>query len=156
MANSVGGFDARVSDAERGSFSLDLGIEVDGVRVPLLPILVRLMERGPEAMRTMGDELVTSLEDGRVVRLPAERVRKLLAVVGDLVEAAANRTDAALVLPDGEAAAVLDLEELLTTRWQDGADVAATVERFRDLPEMAEVAVPAGSPRPCAPTSNTG
>ena len=144
VAKVVGGFDARVSDAERGSFSLDLGIEVDGVRVPLLPILVRLLERGPEAMRTMGDELVTSLEDGRVVRLPAERVRKLLAVVGDLVEAAANRTDSALVLPDGEAAAVLDLEELLTTRWQGGADVAATVERFRDLPDMVDVPIPQG------------
>ncbi len=54
VAKTVGGFDARVSDAERGSFSLDLGIEVDGVRVPLLPILVRLMERGPEALRTLG------------------------------------------------------------------------------------------------------
>ena len=144
VAKVVGGFDARVSDAERGSFSLDLGIEVDGVRVPLLPILVRLLERGPEAMRTMGDELVTSLEDGRVVRLPADRVRKLLAVVGDLVEAAANRTDSALVLPDGEAAAVLDLEELLTTRWQAAADVAATVERFRELPAMADVPLPEG------------
>ena len=144
VAKSVGSFDARVSDAERGSFSLDLGIEVDGVRVPLLPILVRLMERGPEAMRQMGDELVTSLEDGRVVRLPAERVRRLMAVVGDLVEAAANRTDTALVLPDGEAAAVLDLEELLTTRWQDAASVAAAAERFRDLPDMADVPPPPG------------
>ena len=149
VAKSVGGFDARVSDAERGSFSLDLGIEVDGVRVPLLPILVRLMERGPEAMRTLqsgtgADELVTSLEDGRVVRLPAERVRRLLAVVGDLVEAAANRTDTALVLPDGEAAAMLDLEELLTTRWQGGAAVAAAAERFRELPDMADVPPPAG------------
>ena len=73
VAKTVGGFDARVSDAERGSFSLDLGIEVDGVRVALLPILTRLMERGPDALRTLGDELVTSLEDGRVVRLPADR-----------------------------------------------------------------------------------
>ena len=144
VAKSVGGFDARVSDAERGSFSLDLGIEVDGVRVALLPILMRLMERGPEALRTLGDELVTSLEDGRVVRLPAERVRRLMAVVGDLMEAAATRTDSALVLPSGEAPAMLDLEELLTTRWQDAAEVAATVERFRDLPEMTEVPPPPG------------
>ena len=144
VAKSVGGFDARVSDAERGSFSLDLGIEVDGVRVALLPILTRLMERGPDALRTLGDELVTSLEDGRVVRLPAERVRRLMAVVGDLMEAAANRTDSALVLPSGEAPAMLDLEELLTTRWQDAAEVAATVERFRDLPEMEEMPPPPG------------
>ena len=144
VAKSIGGFDARISDAERGSFSLDLGIEVDGVRVALLPILTRLMERGPEAMRTLGDELVTSLEDGRVVRLPADRVRRLLAVVGDLMEAAAARSDSALVLPTGEAPAMLDLEELLTTRWQDAAEVAETVERFRELPPMADVPVPAG------------
>ena len=144
VAKTVGGFDARVSDAERGSFSLDLGIEVDGVRVALLPILTRLMERGPDALRTLGDELVTSLEDGRVVRLPAERVRRLMAVVGDLMEAAANRTDSALVLPAGEAPAIMDLEELLTTRWQDAAEVAATVERFRDLPTMEELPPPPG------------
>ena len=144
VARSIGGFDARVSDAERGSFTLDLGIEVDGVRVALLPILTRLMERGPDALRTLGDELVTSLEDGRVVRLPAERVRKLMAVVGDLMEAAANRTDSALVLPSGEAPAMLDLEELLTTRWQDAAEVAATVERFRELPAMVELPPPPG------------
>ncbi len=48
------------------------------------------------------------------------------------------------MLPDGEAATVLDLEELLTTRWQDAASVAATAERFRELPAMAEVAIPAG------------
>ena len=144
VAKSVGGFDARVSDAERGSFSLDLGIEVDGVRVALLPILTRLMERGPDALRTLGDELVTSLEDGRVVRLPADRVRRLMAVVGDLMEAAANRTDSALLLPAGEAPAMLDLEELLTTRWQDASEVAATVERFRELPEMVEMPAPPG------------
>ncbi len=144
VAKSVGGFDARVSDAERGSFSLDLGIEVDGVRVALLPILMRLMERGPEALRTLGDELVTSLEDGRVVRLPADRVRRLMAVVGDLMEAAASRTDSALVLPDGEAPAIMDLEELLTTRWQDAAGVAATVERFREMPAMEDVPTPPG------------
>jgi superfamily II DNA or RNA helicase len=144
VAKTIGGFDARVSDAERGSFTLDLGIEVDGVRVALLPILTRLMERGPEAMRTLGDELVTSLEDGKVVRLPADRVRRLMAVVGDLMEAAANRTDSALILPSGEASTVLDLEELLETRWQDAADVVATVERFRELPEMAEVEQPPG------------
>ncbi len=144
VAKVIGGFDARVSDAERGSFSLDLGIEVDGVRVALLPILTRLMERGPDALKTLGDELVTSLEDGRVVRLPADRVRRLMAVVGDLMEAAANRTDSALLLPAGEAPAMLDLEELLTTRWQDASEVAATVERFRDLPEMEEVPPPPG------------
>ena len=144
VAKSVGMLDARVSDAERGSFSLDLGIEVDGARVPLLPILVRLMERGPDALRTVKDELVTSLDDGRVVRLPAERVRRIMAVMGDLIEAAADRSESALVLPQGEAAAVLDLEELLTTRWQDAADVAATVERFRELPPIEDVPLPAG------------
>ena len=144
LAKSVGMLDARVSDAERGSFSLDLGIEVDGARVPLLPILVRLMERGPDALRTVTDELVTSLDDGRVVRLPAERVRRIMAVMGDLIEAAADRSDAALILPQGEAAAVLDLEEILTTRWQDAADVAATVERFRELPPIADVPLPPG------------
>ncbi len=62
-------FDVKVADAQSGSFSLDFGIEIDGVRRPLLPILSHLHARGGMATATVvGDELITSLEDGRVVK----------------------------------------------------------------------------------------
>jgi superfamily II DNA or RNA helicase len=145
LVGAVGACDMRVGDAPHGSFSLDLGIEIDGVRHPLLPILVRLRERGGlAAARVVDGEVVTSLEDGRILKLPAERIRRLLAVMDDLIEAARRSTGEALVLDGAEAPAVLDLEDLITTRWQDGAAIAGHVARFRGLAEIPEIVVPAG------------
>jgi len=142
---SVGDYDVRVSDAERGRFSLDFGIEIDGVRIPLLPILSRLIERGGmDAAQIADGELITSLEDGRIVKLPAERMRRLLAVMADLIEAAHRSANDELVLSDGEAPAVLDLEDLLTTRWDNAAATAAYAEQFRSPAELPPVALPAG------------
>jgi superfamily II DNA or RNA helicase len=141
---SVGACDVQVDDSARGSFSLDFGIEIDGKRWPLLPILSRLLDRGGiEAAQIVGEDLITSLDDGRVIKLPAERIRRLLAIMGDLIGAAQRTAEGALVLPETEAPTVLDLEDLLTTRWQNAAAVEAYVARFRDAPEILPVVLPA-------------
>ena len=143
LASVVGECDIRVGDAGPGSFSLEMGIEIDGVRQPLLPILTRLVERGGmAAAQVVGDELITSLPDGRVVKLPAARIGPLLAIIGDLIEAAGRLTEDVLILPEGEAAAVLELEDLLPTRWENAAAIEAYAERFRGEPEIAPVVVP--------------
>jgi superfamily II DNA or RNA helicase len=143
LADNVGTMDVQVADADKGSFSLEFGIEIDGVRHPLLPILEHLMARGGiENANIVGDELITSMEDGRVLKLPADRIRRLLAVMGDLIEAAGRTAEKALVLPVGAAATVLELEDVLTTSWQNAAAIEAYVERFRGEPEIIPVLVP--------------
>ena len=91
----------------------------------------------------MDGELVTSLDDGRILKLPAERLTRLLAVVDDLIEAAARNTGETLELEAGEAPSVLDLEELVATRWQHGGAITAQVARFRSVAEFPDVAIPA-------------
>jgi superfamily II DNA or RNA helicase len=143
LADNVGNIDVQVADAEKGTFSLEFGIEIDGVRHPLLPILEHLMARGGiDNANIVGDELITSMEDGRVLKLPADRIRRLLAVMGDLIEAAGRTAEKALVLPVGAAATVLELEDVLTTSWQNAAAIEAYVERFRGEPEIIPVLVP--------------
>jgi SNF2 family DNA or RNA helicase len=91
------------------------------------------------------------MDDGRVLKLPAERIRRLLAVMGDLIEAAGRSAEKALSLPVGAAATVLELEDVLTTSWQNAAAIEAYVERFRGEPEIIPVLVPEafkGSLRP--------
>jgi hypothetical protein len=152
MAENVGNLDVQVQDAEPGNFSLEFGIEIDGVRHPLLPILEHLLARGGiDHAQIVGDEIITSMEDGRVLKLPADRIRRLLAVMGDLIEAAGRSAEKALVLPVGAAATVLELEDVLTTSWQNAATIEAYVERFRGEPEIIPVIVPdafKGSLRP--------
>ena len=155
MVERVGAFDMKVADAEdagSGRFSLDFGIEIDGKRWPLLPILSRLLDQGGMATaRVVDGEIITSLDDGRVVKLPAERIGRLLAIMGDLIGAATRTDGGAIELPQGEAATVVELEDLLTTRWQNAAAIEAYVARFRDAPEIVPTILPAsfhGSLRP--------
>ena len=145
LVEAVGACDMRVADAPGGRFSLDLGIEIDGVRQPLLPILLRLRERGGiAAARIVDGEVITSLDDGRILKLPAERITRLLVVMDDLIEAASRTTGEKLELEAGEAPGVLDLEELVTARWQDGAAIAAHAARFRCVADIPVVALPPG------------
>jgi superfamily II DNA or RNA helicase len=141
LVQSVGLCDLQVADAPQGSFSLDFGIEIDGARHPLLPILMRLHERGGMASaRIIDGEVVTSLDDGRILKLPAERIARLLAVIEDMIEASSRTSGDTMVLDAAAAHTVLDLEDVLTTRWQEGA--AAHVARFRTIGEIPEAVVP--------------
>ncbi|MDB5401317.1 MAG: ATP-dependent helicase [Rhodopila sp.] len=152
LVKSVGLWDMKVADAPRGEFSLDFGIEIEGARHPLLPILMRLHERGGiAAARIIDGEVVTSLDDGRILKLPAERIARLLAVIDDLIEAAGRTTGDTMVLDATVAPNVLDLEDLVSTRWHDGAIIAAHVARFRAVADIPEAPVPdnfIGSLRP--------
>ena len=133
----------RVADAPGGKFSLDLGIEIEGTRHPLLPILLRLRGRGGiSAARIVDGEVITSLADGRILKLPEERITRLLAVMDDLIAAACRINGDALELDSGEAPVVLDLEDLVTTRWHDDTAIAAHVARFRNVADIPDVPVP--------------
>ncbi len=147
MVEKVGQWDLKITDVSvtpdtPANFSMDFGIEIDGIRIPLLPVLSNLLARGGmDTAQIVGEDLITTLDDGRVVKLPAERIRRMLAIMGDLIEAADSREDT-LVLPDAEAATVLELEQLLLTRWQDSGKIEAYVQRFRGDPEIPHTEIP--------------
>jgi superfamily II DNA or RNA helicase len=144
LVESVGACDMSVADTPHGGFSLDFGIEIEGLRHPLLPILMRLRERGGmAAARVVDGEVVTSLDDGRILRLPAERIARLLAVMDDMIEAAGRAAGDKMELDAAAAPNVLDLEDLVTTRWRDGSAIARHVARFRAVADIPEAPVPA-------------
>lgn len=143
LVDQIGDYDVSIGDAEGGWFSVELGIEVEGIRLPLLPILTRLLAQGGmEAAKIVDGMVHTSLDDGRVVALPADRLGRMLATMSDLLEASQRNEEGALLLPASEAATLLDLEDLLTTRWQNAAAIRSYVERFRDSLAIEPVAVP--------------
>ncbi|PKU26569.1 DEAD/DEAH box helicase [Telmatospirillum siberiense] len=140
----VGDYDLQIGDAGPGAFSVELGIEIDGVRQNLLPILLHILDHGGmDDSRIVDGQVITRLADGRTLKLPADRIRRLLATFADLFEAARRSDGKALVLPEAEAPALLDLEDLLTTRWQNAAAIQSYTEQFRDGAEIPPVSVPA-------------
>ncbi len=149
VAQKIGDWDVKIRDVDGGSsvapgnFELDFGIEIDGLRIPLLPILSNLIARGGlDTAQISGENLITTLEDGRVVKLPADKIRRMLAIMGDLIEAAETREET-LVLPQAEAPTVVELEQLLLLRWQDAGRIQTYAERFRADPSIPQATIPA-------------
>ncbi len=72
-----------------GWFSLSVGFEVDGTRHDLLPILARLLEDGfleDPLPHSHDGFLYAPLPDGKALKLPAERIRRILDHLAALLD----------------------------------------------------------------------
>jgi superfamily II DNA or RNA helicase len=132
-----------IADSGEGWFDVDLGVEIDGVRRDLIPILSRLIEAGGmEAARIIDGKVHTVLDDGRALALPADRIAQLMSVLEGML-AAGEAIGDKLRVPIDEADALLDIDELVGRRGSS-AGVDAYLARLRDdeiLPEMMEPAL---------------
>lgn len=130
-------------------FGLELGIVIDGEKIPLLPILSRLLARQPElfAVRNSAapaDErkIIVTLPDGRNLALPLARAR---SIVGTLVELYRRDPNAeALTLSRLDAGRLIDLDAALDLRWMGGERLIALGRRLRDFQGIRPVIPPAG------------
>ncbi|HET6585045.1 MAG TPA: SNF2-related protein, partial [Nannocystaceae bacterium] len=77
------------SESDDGSWFLELGIEVDGVRVDLLPIILGAIRSGRlvrERLRIDGRPVMLPLPDGRRVAIEAARLAAMLDVLVELYD----------------------------------------------------------------------
>ncbi|PWC35318.1 DEAD/DEAH box helicase [Azospirillum sp. TSO22-1] len=138
-----GAVDVAVRDAGDGWFDLEVGVDIDGERRPLLPILAKLIDKGGmEAARVIDGRAHIVLDDGSVLVLPADRVERLLSVLEAMLEGA-KRVDDTLRVPLAEADTLIDIDDLIARRPDQGAQIAAYLDRLRDTAVLPEVAVPA-------------
>jgi superfamily II DNA or RNA helicase len=105
-------------------FDLDLGIDVDGVRVPLLPILVRaLHERGIASLGELkfalreDDELYARLAGNTFVALPKERLNLVLSTLIELFESDPLTHEGRLELSPAHLSALDELGRTFKTQW---------------------------------------
>jgi hypothetical protein len=118
-------WNATVNEAGSGWwFSLDLGIEVEGERVQLLPVLVAALRSlanptasGALEALALDGTLYAPLPDGRHLALPFDRVGAILSVLVELFDADRLSADGSLAMSLGEAAGLAALEESLRLRW---------------------------------------
>jgi len=94
-------------DADPDWFGLELGIEIDGRRVNLLPALLELLESCPDLgsidalLRRSRRGIALPTGDQRYVVVPAERIRGVLEVLRDLYDGRRCGRDLPELLPDG-------------------------------------------------------
>lgn len=137
---------AEVGDGDDGDwFQLHLGIEVDGQRVDLAPALAPLVAGGDAAFAQLerdavdGARVLLPLNDGRLVRLPGERLRRLVQFIGSLF---AGGPGGLGITPEALLAAD-DLADVLP-RWLGADRLCALAERLRPLLKPGEVDPPPG------------
>ncbi len=98
-------------------FGLALGVEIDGQTVNILPLLVdyltKLPTDDPKAWLTNLDDdrpLALPLGDGRLLAIPAKRLKAVLEVLIELFDHAPLNADGRLALPDFQAGRLLELD----------------------------------------------
>ncbi len=149
----IGDWDCEVFEGEGSDWlGLGLGIEIDGERQDLLPLLIGLIRRShadltPQALAHQDEEAVIELrlDDGRLVLLPARRLRPILSTLVELYDAErAVDADGRLRVPRVQAAQLAQLaDEDPDLRWRGGEAARAWGRRIRDLGGLPTIAPPA-------------
>ncbi len=128
-------------------FELELGIVVEGERVPLLPILLQLIRSAPMefdaqalAAHADSDLLMARLPGGARVGLPWSRVRPILTTLGELYFL--ERIGNAIRLPSLDAARLAELEAGARLRWVGGERLRALGQRLAGFDGVQAVAPP--------------
>jgi SNF2 family DNA or RNA helicase len=130
-------WDARLESRAGDWFDLDLGVEIDGKHVPLLPIVVDVL-RGMQGGTLPQGDIVYANVEGRVVVLPMERIRGVLETLVELHEDVELSKKGKLTI--GSLAAI---------------DLAEAMPQLRASDERAEMlrAMARASTRPCPEVS---
>lgn len=118
-------------------FSLELGIEVAGKSISLLPILLQLIRQSPKlldaeylAKRDDQDVIVVYIAKlGQRVALPYARIRPVLTTLSELYIREALTNENTLRLPRQEAARLSELQAQ-GIEWHGGEGIQALAERL--------------------------
>jgi superfamily II DNA or RNA helicase len=127
-------------------FSLELGVEVEGERVDLLPLIVDMLDDADEAedLRALERRFRASyalrISDTHHVNVSAERLRALVRVVIELYQGV-RTSSRAIAFPAVRAAALKRVEAALqktgaTVRWSDPTGVVERARVLADAPPL--------------------
>jgi superfamily II DNA or RNA helicase len=151
VVDGAGEWIAEVEEGGGWWFSLDLGIEIDGERVPLLPVLTGLLAR----LRDSGaagdlDRLAHNgtvfgrLADGRHVALPLDRTKAILSTLVELYHPGSLSETGKLPISAGEAVGLAAVEAATRLRWLGGERLLALAERLSRFSGIDKVEPPSG------------
>jgi SNF2 family DNA or RNA helicase len=135
-------------------FSLEMGIQVDGERINLLPLIVRALRTQPEWLETsptrqpQDGRLTAELPDGRRIVLPMARIRPILQALIELHDGEETLdADGKLRLSRFDATRLADLQAADTAaqlRWLNGETLLELGQKLRDFSGIRQIEPPTG------------
>jgi superfamily II DNA or RNA helicase len=126
-------------------FSLELGVVVEGERMPLLPALLALVARlrvDKNGLTQLSDETIfVPLPSGKVLALPAERIRPIIETLLALHDATPGE-GGALEIPLSEAEALQRIADATKLRWLNEPRMLGVARALREAGTLAEADPP--------------
>lgn len=141
--------------ADQHWFDLELGINVAGERINLLPLLVQLIQQQPQqltptalAQLSNDAKLLARLPDGRFLPVPVQRVRHILEVLTELYDTQALSKSNKLRLSKLRIAQLLELENAVADaakwRWLGGEKLRRLGQQLKNFRHIEPAIIPAG------------
>lgn len=135
-------------------FNLQLGIDVDGKAINLLPILVAFIQKfpnefTPQALTQLDDDFIISapMDDGRLLPLKLGRVRSILSILIELYNPNALNEAGCLLLSPLDATRLSALEQTFATdelHWSGNEHLRQLGQRLRNFTELQPMLPPDG------------
>lgn len=138
--------------ADKNWFDLELGVEVDGKKINILPYLVKAIRKGLLQNISDSESVFMELDSGQKLLLPAARVKHILDILVELYETKPLSEDEVLALPMHQLTRLAELSALTLQKsndWQwQGSDwlksKAEQVYRYLERGDDIRVAPPKG------------
>ncbi|HEY3863380.1 MAG TPA: SNF2-related protein [Verrucomicrobiae bacterium] len=141
------------ADAQPGTgmdwFNAEIGVQVDGQKINLLPILLEHFARNQELFRPavleqLGEDghVLVPLPDGRRLPFPAPRLKMMLGVLMDLFEPQALDGKGRLRMTRLRAAELSGATGEAAFRWLGGDSLRELNQKLRDFRSIRPVAPP--------------
>jgi superfamily II DNA or RNA helicase len=132
-------------------FNAEIGVQVDGQKINLLPILLEHFARnqdlfGPAVLAQLDDKghVLVPLPDGRRLPFPVPRLKMMLGVLMDLFEPKALDANGRLRMTKLRAAELSGATGAAAFRWLGGESLSQLNEKLRNFRSIRPVAPPPG------------
>jgi superfamily II DNA or RNA helicase len=132
-------------------FDLEMGVEIDGKRINILPHIVRLL-RNPNIRTTMDNDnlsdeevIYTQLDDGRYLPIPAKKVQFIARTLIELYDFNALTQEGRLRLSTWQSAQLAELEHAMAAsqlRWFGSNQLRDLGNKLRDFKMIEKVILP--------------
>jgi SNF2 family DNA or RNA helicase len=131
-------------------FDLEMGVEIDGERINILPHLVKLL-RDPH-IRSLVDGrnsdqevFYTQLEDGRFLPIPVKKIQFIARTLIELYDVDALTHNGRLRLSTWQSAQLAELEHAMTAtqmRWFGSSQMLDLGQKLRDFKKIEKAELP--------------